>query len=618
MPISDLLQRSAPSASAPPGIPLQRLFRRFSPLERVRDLYQRAQQPATRSILENVLAEMRVQYVVTDSDLARVPASGPAIITANHPFGLLDGAVLGALLTRVRTDVKILTNFMLAGIPELHQHCIFVDPFGGSDAVARNRPGIREAMEWLAVGGMLIVFPSGEVSHLRLQDFGIFDPPWNSMVARLARAHNAVVVPVFIPGHNSPTFQALGLVNPRLRTAWLLNEFLQQTDKTVEVRIGNRIPPEILRDLGSHRDAANYLRWRTYVLSQRSRAPRNRLPLSLASVLSRKTQPPIAPAVPREALRQDLQKLGRQQCFFENREFAAYAAKDSEFPAIMQEVGRLRELTFREVGEGTGKSRDLDRFDHYYTHLVLWSKLKEEVVGAYRLGLTTEILPHLGVPGLYTNSLFRYHSNFFDRIGPAIELGRSFIRPEYQKQYAPLLALWKGIGRFVALNPQFAVLFGAVSISQRYNRFSRQLIFSFYQSQDKDDLASLVTPRAPFRPRRLHPAITCELSNTIRDLDHLGDPIADIEDDGKGIPILLKHYSKLGGRMLGFNVDRDFSNVLDGLVLVDLRKSDRSLLARYMGELQLQAFCSYHSLRKADILAQPAKLTTRWSKSSSL
>lgn len=594
MPITDLSEASRELASPPPRIP--QLFRRLSAIERVRELYQRAQRPVNRSILENVLSGMRVQYQVTESDWARVPAKGAAIVTANHPFGLLDGAILGALLTRVRTDVKILTNFLLAGIPELREHCIFVDPFGGRDAVARNWAGVRKAMDWLAVGGMLVVFPAGEVSHLRLEDFGIADPPWNSMVARLANKTSAVVVPVFIAGHNSATFLALGLMHPRLRTAWLLDEFLQQTDKTVEVRVGHWISPGILGSLGSDREAATYLRWRTYVLAQRGPTPCHRISSALAAVVARKTLP-IAAAIPTETLVRDLQNLGPERCLWEDREFAFYIAKAGEFPAVMLEIGRLRELTFRQAGEGTGKGSDLDRFDRYYTHFVLWNKTKREIAGAYRVGLTSEILPQLGVAGLYTSTLFRYHSRFFQSIGPAMELGRSFVHPAYQKQYAPLLDLWKGIGRYVGRHPRFAVLFGAVSISQRYNRLSRELIFRFFQSKENNDgLARLVAPRSPFRPRPVLPAIGDGFCRSIRDLDHLADPIADIENDGKGIPILVKHYAKLGGRMLSFNVDRNFSNVLDGLVLVDLRRSDPVLLARYMGKAHLTAFLRYHGL----------------------
>ncbi len=212
-------------ARTPDPFPFQRLVHRFLPLERVREIYRRAQQPVDRSILENVLAEMRVELVVSDSDVQRIPVHGAVVVTSNHPFGLLDGAVLGALLSRIRPDVKVLTNFMLAGIPELHEYCIFVDPFGSKGAIAKNRRGVRQALEWLAGGGMLAMFPSGEVSHFQLREMGVVDPEWNSMAARLVRLTGAVAIPVFMPGGNSATFQALGLLNPQLRTARLLNEF---------------------------------------------------------------------------------------------------------------------------------------------------------------------------------------------------------------------------------------------------------------------------------------------------------------------------------------------------------------------------------------------------------
>jgi putative hemolysin len=595
MPLN-LLEQAHQGGAFPPKVVLQSLLRRLSPLERVNEIYQRALHPADRSILENVLAEMRVQYQVTDADLERVPATGPAIITANHPFGLLDGAVLGALLGRVRTDIKLLTNFILASVPELREHCIFVDPFGGSDAVSRNRPGIKETIGWLAKGGMLIVFPAGEVSHLRFQDFGIVDAPWNSMVARMAMAMRAPVVPVFIPGCNSATFQALGMVHPKLRTAWLLNEFLQQRDKTVEVRIGKAIPPEALRGVGSHEEVAAYLRWRTYILAQRGRKRTKSVVPVLTAMLPQRRQQPAAGAIQAERLADELEMLRPEQRLIDHGEFTAYCGRASEFPAVMQEVGRLREVTFREAGEGTGKSRDLDGFDDYYTHLVLWNLSKREIVGAYRLGLTSEVLPRLGIAGLYTSTLFRYREKFFQSVGPAVELGRSFVRIEYQKQYAPLLILWKAIGRYIALHPEVAVLFGAVSVSDRYSRFSRELIYHFFQRQEKDELASLVAPRNPFRFGPRLPSVSYGFCDSLRDLDYLADPIADVEDDGKGVPVLIRHYVRLGGRMLSFNVDRHFSNVLDGLVLMDLRRSDPTLLRRYMSDAELEAFRSYHGL----------------------
>jgi len=579
-------------------------MRRFMPLERVRQLYRHAQQPVNRSILENVLAEMRVEFSVSDSDLARIPENGPAVVTSNHPFGLLDGAVLGALLTRVRPDVKVLTNFMLSGIPELHEYCIFVDPFGSEESISRNRRGVRQALEWLSSGGMLAMFPSGEVSHFRFRDMSIADPEWNSMAARLVRMTGAVSVPVFLPGSNSAAFQALGMIHPQLRTAWLLNEFLQQTDRTVEVRVGSKITAETLRNVGSHREAASYLRWRTYILSQRGSHAQKRIPAVLGAVLRRKPAEAVVQAVPKEALLRNLENLSPDHLLYQNREFEVYVAKAREVPDLMQEVGRLREVTFRAVGEGTGRSTDLDRFDRYYSHLLLWSRINSELVGAYRIGLTPEILSHTGVPGLYTSTLFRFQERLFDQLGPALELGRSFIRPEYQRQYAPLLTLWKGIGRYLGLHPEFAVLFGAVSISNHYCPWSRELIYRFFQEREgKDSMSRLVAPRAPFKPRWAGPRQHHALHSKIRELDQLTDPISDVEIDGKGVPILLKHYAKLGGRILAFNVDKEFSDVLDGLVLVDLRQTERTVLQRYLGEDGAEAFLSYHGLCTSGALA---------------
>ncbi len=602
MPNSGLLVEQGQTASpgqSPDLFPFRRLVRRFTPMERIRELYCRAQQPVNRSILENVLSEMRVEYKVTDNDLARIPIKGPTIVTANHPFGLLDGAILGALLSRTRPDVKILTNFLLAGIPELHEHCIFVDPFGKRESAARNLRGIKQAIAWLNDGGMLATFPAGEVSHIRFPHLAIADPQWNSIAARLSRITGAAAVPVYFPGCNSATFQALGLLHPRLRTSRLISEFLQQTDREVEVRIGSPIPAERIRDLGADGQAAVYLRWRTYILAQRGEARRRAHPI-VRFWPNRGAQEDISAAVPQPLLLQDVENLAPQQCLYKNREFSVYLAETCQIPNLIQEVGRLREVTFRAVGEGTGRCSDLDRFDQHYKHVFLWSNLNCELVGAYRMGLTSEILPVNGVRGLYTSTLFRYDLRLFDQLGPALELGRSFVRPEYQRQYSPLLMLWKGIGRFLALHPELAVLFGAVSISSRYSRWSRETIVRFFQAQRGNrEIARLITPRCPFHPRWTHGEHHLTACAKLDHLEQLADPIADVESDGKGVPILLKQYAKLGGQLVSFNVDRNFSDVLDGLVLVDLRRTNPDVLQRYMGEDGMEAFRRYHGVSNA-------------------
>ena len=591
-----LAGQNSPPIQTPDLFPFRGLVQRLLPMNRIRELYQRAQQPVNRSLLENVLREMRVEYQVTDADLARILTSGPVVVTSNHPFGILDGVIVGALLSRVREDVKIMTNFLLAGISELREQCIFVDPFGGEEAAGRNRRGLAEAVRWLREGGMLAVFPAGEVSHFQLHKMNVVDPEWSATPARLARIAGAQTLPLYIDGRNSVPFQAMGLLHPKLRTAWLLNEFLQQTDKSVGLSIGSAISAEALRHAGSDDQATQYLRWRTYLLAERGRVKKP-LPPALRNILPAKAPDPVAQAVPRELLQKDIELLPPQNLIDENREFAVYVAEMRAMPNLLQELGRLREITFRAAGEGTGERTDVDRFDFHYKHLLLWSKASHELVGAYRMGLTAEILPAYGVDGLYTNTLFRYDERMFNKLGPALELGRSFVRVEYQRQFAPLLMLWKGIGRYLATHPELAVLFGAVSVSSRYNKVSRELIVRFFQAREKmHELASWITPRRPFRQSWTRAKDYQAACDGIRDIDELAGPISDIESDGKGLPILIKQYAKLGGRIVSFNVDRKFSDVLDGLVLVDLRRTDRHVLERYMGKDGVKAFRQYHQI----------------------
>jgi len=580
-----------------PGIPT--LAEKFIRVDRVRDLYRRVQQSPEGFGLENLLSEMRVQLQVDGADAARIPTSGPVIAVANHPFGMLDGAMLAALLTRVRPDVKVMTNYLLGDVPELARHCIFVDPFQ-SDRILRgntsdtNRRAVREALAWLQSGGMLAVFPAGEVSHWQIPQAQIADPPWNDTVVRLIRRTRAAALPIYFCGRNSVSFHLFGMIHPRLRTAFLLQEFLQQEGRAVEVRVGSEILGESVTDIADDREAIEYLRWRTYLLARRSR-PEKSWSIAVRSKISEKVQEPVAPAEPGDILEEELKPLTDDRCLVENADLAVYLVKANETPRMLRELGRLREVTFRRAGEGTGKQRDLDRFDRYYWHVLLWNKTKRELVGAYRAGCTAAILAAHGVNGLYTSTLFRFDDRVFEKLGPALELGRSFVRPEYQRQYAPLLLLWKGIARLLAMHTDTPVLFGAVSISNAYNRASREMIYRFFEARmQEDELAGMIEPRRPFRPAGLRPWDCRAMRYALRDLDDLSQPITDVETDGKGLPILLRQYAKIGGKLLGFNVDRKFSNVLDGLVVVDLRKTEPAVLARYMGHEAAVVFRRRH------------------------
>jgi len=374
-----------------------------------------------------------------------------------------------------------------------------------------------------------------------------------------------------------------------------MNEFLNQRGKTLHVRIGTAIPGSTIAGMSGDEEVIDYLRRRTYLLSQCGSTTGGMRPIAHFP-FPRKGHEPIAPEMDKARLIAELQELSLERRVEDTGDFSVYVARASEIPNLLQEIGRLREVTFREVGEGCGHSRDLDQFDDYYLHVFLWDKQKQRPAGAYRMGICSEILATQGPRGLYTSTLFHYQPEFFERLGPAVELGRSFVALEYQRKFASLLFLWKGIGRYISRHPEMPVLFGAVSISRSYTSASRELIVQYFESRRREEISKFVRPRRPFRPVPFQPWDRAGICRGLRDLEDLSDSVSDLEADAKGIPILVRQYVNLGGRLLAFNVDRNFSDVLDGLVLVDLRRTDPVALERYMGREGVERFCRYHGV----------------------
>jgi putative hemolysin len=558
--------------------PVEGAIEKLLRLDRFDRLWEDVPGADNRLIADHPLALLNVRTQVSERDRALIPKQGPVVAVANHPFGLIEGAILPSLFLSVRPDVKVMANHLLSAMPETSGLCIFVDPYGGESANRANRKGLKDAIAWLKQGGMLTVFPAGEVSHLSLKERAIVDPEWSGSVARLIRITGATVLPIYFLGANSALFQVLGFLHPRVRTALLPHEFFNKHNRTIEVRIGSPIPSAKLRAYQDDVALIRYLRHRTYLLQNRE-APK-------ACMIS--AAGPPAAGVLGALLASEVAKLPCERTLVETEDFQVLIAKAGEIPNVLHEIGRLREVTFRQVGEGTGKPVDLDRFDEHYWHLFVWSRQAKEVAGAYRLGPSDEILPRLGPAGFYTSRLFQWKRSFLDRISPAIELGRSFVRPEYQKTYAPLLLLWKGIGQFLLRNPQYKLLFGPVSISNGYTAASRHLMVKFLSAyRQSGELAPLVRARNPFRHRapKLNGKLADELFGaTVWDVEELSALIADVEIDRKGVPVLLKQYLKLGGELVAFHVDRRFADALDGLIVVDLRKTDARVLERYMGK----------------------------------
>lgn len=544
-----------------------------------------------KCLLDRLLTHLRVGYRISDRDLAHIPRSGAAIVVANHPCGLLEGALFASILSRIRPDTKILANELLAGVPEIAGAIIPLDVFGGSPR--RNALAVSRCLDHLEAGGLLVIFPAGEVAHFQWRRRAVADGLWQSGVSRmislLERRGVAVnVVPAHVTGRNSGLFYAAGLLHPRLRTMLLPRELLNKRGATAEIRIGAPVPGGKLLEIPTDEERTEYLRWRSDVLGAR-----NQFKAQTSLPLRRRAQArqveALAAAVEASDLEREIEALGVERVLAANAELVACIATAERIPRVLEELGRLRELTFRAAGEGTGKSADSDRFDADYRHLFVWHRSRREIVGAYRLAETDRITAKSGIGGLYTASLFHFGDDFLRQLGPAIELGRSFVRPEYQRSFAPLLLLWRGIGAWIAANPHYKVLFGPVSISAAYSAPARELMVSYLERNAAfASLMRFVKAKNPLRRR-----VLARPPEAVCDVEDLSIAVADLESAEVGIPVLLRQYLKLGGKLLAFSVDPQFSDALDGLIVVDLTKTPSKLLERYLGKAESARFLKY-------------------------
>lgn len=540
---------------------------------------------------DKALRALGIEIDSLQEQIDRIPKEGPVVVVANHPFGGIEGLILCSMLRRVRPDAKLLANNLLSMIPDLRDSFFFVDAFDGTHTARRNIGPTRAAMKWVNDGHLLGAFPAGEVAHLKLRKRAVVDPQWNPTTARIIQKTKATVVPIFFDGHNSRLFQVAGLIHPRLRTVMLPTEMLRKRNAPVTVRCGTPISPARLSRFDDPNNLNDYLRVRTYLLKPQKEDD--------DTPTEKRANADVIDAVSKQTLLDEIAFLPAEQNLLEQGEFHVFYMRSPQCPGLMRELGRLRELTFRDVGEGTGLPLDIDRFDDYYLQLVVWNTEKHEVVGGYRLGPTDEILPKYGKDGLYTNTLFKFRKNLLQQIDPAMELGRSWVALDYQRSYAPLMLLWKGIGAYLCKYPRYRRLFGPVSISAEYSSMSKHLLTAFLTLHKfLPDLGKLVSPRNPMKQKEVREFDRRAFSTVAGSLEEANELIKELEADGKPIPILLKQYLKLNGQLMGFNVDPDFGNVLDGLILIDVPSIDERVMKKYLGKETGQAYLQYHQGKK--------------------
>jgi putative hemolysin len=568
------------------------MFDTLTGLTTLQGLYE--QQVRADYFPSGALRTLGIDVDCSPNDLERIPAAGPLVVCANHPHGAADGLALAHALRTVRRDVKLLGTELLGRIPEMREHLIAVDAF--RLGMGRNRGAMRAAIEWVREGHCLVVFPAGEVSHVRTSDGRIVDGVWRDGVSRIAAQAEAPVVPAYIEGRNSAMFVAAGLVNAWLRTLMLPRELLRLRGRTIRLRAGRPIPAARLAAVGETAAQTAYLRVRTYGL-QETHSRR-------ATILRRARRADrvaaIAPAAPSDLIAREIESLPGSARLIESGAWTVFCVAGDAAPHVLQEIGRLRELTFRAAGEGTGQARDLDRYDRHYKHLFVWHRDRRQIAGAYRVAATDRVVPRHGVSGLYTRSLFRYPRKLLSGLGPALELGRSFVAPEFQRDFQPLLLLWKGIGRLVGNEPRYRVLFGPVSISAEYGQVTRDLLARFLLAhRSSAQLGPLVRAKRPLGGDGGYAAdafVRTTVASRVEEIDHI---VRELEDGERGMPVLLRQYLKLNAKLLGFSVDPSFGQVLDGLIVVDLLDVEQSQLARYLGRDGAADFLAYHSRREA-------------------
>ena len=516
--------------------------------------------------IDQVLRYFDFDLRLTESERARIPSTGSVVIAANHPIGSLDGLALLNLVRRVRPDVKVVANDFLTAIDPLHPVLLPVVNMRAGNGSSRD--ALRAIKEHLQGEGALIIFPAGEVSRLGAK--GVRDGEWHSGFVKLASSTQSPILPIYVAGRNSLFFYSLSALAKPLSTIWLVREMFKQSHNTVDTRIGRPIPYEVYSANGfSARQLARMFRKHVYRLGTRGRP------------IFRSVET-VAPAENRVLLRQELaaaQRLG------DTRDGKAiYLCRMESAPCVMREIGRLREMTFRTEGEGSGQPRDIDRFDRHYEQLVLWDDHDMEIVGAYRLADAGRVIAQHGVQGLYSHTLFDYGPAVLAKIAQGLELGRSFVQPRYQTRHS-LDYLWFGIGAYIKANPHIRYLFGPASISRFYGTQSTaRLVYYFGCHHSGADLD--VTPRTPFViPDEIDAILRAEFTGVDADEDFksLRQSLAAA---GLPLPTLYKHYSQAtspdGVAFTAFNVDREFGDCVDSFVIADLHKLMPRKRQRYL------------------------------------
>lgn len=539
--------------------------------------------------LNAILDRFEIKFEIPEEDLKRLPKEGPYITISNHPLGGIDGILLLKLMLEREPNFKIIANFLLHRIEPLKPYIMPVNPFDNHKDAKSSVVGIKETLRHLSDGKPLGMFPAGEVSTYKDGRL-VVDKEWEEGAIKVIRKAQVPVVPIYFHAKNSRFFYFLSKINDTLRTAKLPSELFSQKDRVIKVRIGKPISVAEQNEYGSLEAYSDFLRRKTYMLANPYEKEQNFLAAASSNLKIPKSPKEIALPATQDKIIAEVDELRKGDFrLLQSKNYEVFFTKADKIPNILHEIGRLREITFREVGEGTNEAIDLDTYDNYYYHMFLWDDETKLIAGAYRMGLGSEIFPKRGVEGFYLHELFRFESELHDMLGKSIEMGRAFIVKSYQQKPMPLFLLWKGIIHTTLRYPEHMFLIGGVSISNQFSDFSKSLMIEFMKSNYYDPfIAQYVHAKKEYKVKLKDADKDFIFDEAESDLNKFDKIIDELEPGSLRLPVLIKKYIKQNARVVAFNVDPMFNNSVDGLMYIRIADIPESTMKPVMEEFQAE------------------------------
>ncbi|GAA0872938.1 lysophospholipid acyltransferase family protein [Gangjinia marincola] len=571
------------------GRGIGKLLLKATKLSALNNVYETRKKLNAEDFLTSLLNRFEVEYEIPEEDLKRIPKEGPFITISNHPLGGIDGIILLKILLEKRKDFKVIANFLLHRVEPIKPYVMPVNPFEDHKEAKSSLQGLKEAITHLKQGHALGIFPAGEVSTHKEGKL-IVDRPWEASAMRLIQKADVPVIPIYFHARNSKLFYRLSALSGIFRTAQLPREMLTQKNRKINIRIGRPILPKDQKEHESLEEFTDFLRKKTYMLRNTYDKKQSLIKTIPKNLKISKTPKKIAGETEESSMRTEIEFCrNNDKRLLETKNYEVFLAKKETIPNILREIGRLREITFRAIGEGSNKPIDLDKFDDYYHHMFLWDNEAHKIAGAYRMGMGEEIFATHGIDGFYLQELFRFEPELYRMMSQSIEMGRAFIINEYQQKPLPLFLLWKGIVHCTLRFPSHQYLIGGVSISDKFSAFSKSLMIEFMMSHYYDPfVAQYVRPKKEFKVKLNDADKDFVFDETKADLGKFDKIIDEIEPGSLRMPVLLKKYVKQNARVVAFNVDPHFNNSVDGLMYIKIADLPEGTVKPVMEEFQAE------------------------------